>query len=67
MDKLNAAVKAAGFDPDALDLPLLAGALLQIKQWADNEAHLSGLKRQSICPGLRETGNRLFASKQSGS
>ena len=56
VEKMTTAMQVAGFDADTIDLPLLVGALAQIKRWAESEPHLLALGKQSLCEGMRKAG-----------
>jgi hypothetical protein len=58
--KMETAMQVAGFDTANIDLPLLVGALLRIKQWAESEHHLTALGKQSFCDEMRKAGNKLL-------
>ena len=63
INKITTAMEAANFNPDAIDLPLLVGALAQIKHWTESEPHLLALGKQSLCEGMRQAGNKLLEGK----
>lgn len=63
IDKITTAMHAANFNPDAIDLPLLVGALAQIKHWAESEPHLLALGKKSLCDSMRSSGNKLLEGK----
>lgn len=60
IEKMTNAMQVASFDADTIDLPLLVGALAQIKHWAESEPHLLALGKQSLCDGMRKAGNKLL-------
>lgn len=53
-------MRVAGFDTANIDLPLLVGALLRIKQWSESEPHLLALGKRSLCDEMRKAGNQLL-------
>lgn len=59
-EKMETAMQVTGFDTANIDLPLLVGALLHVKQWAENEHHLTARKKQSFCDEMRKAGNKLL-------
>lgn len=63
MNKMTTAMEVVGFDAETIDLALLVGALAQIKHWAEMEPHLLALGKQSLCDGMRKTGNKLLENQ----
>lgn len=59
-EKMETAMRVAGFDPANIDLPLLVGALLRIKQWTESESHLLALGKRSLCDEMRKAGKQLL-------
>jgi hypothetical protein len=59
-EKMATAMRVAGFDTANIDLPLLVGALLRIKQWTESEPHLLALGKRSLCDEMRKAGNQLL-------
>jgi len=58
MKNLEIAAKIAGLDPEKIDLALLVGGLMTLKQWADKEKHLAALGKESMCEEWRKKGQK---------
>lgn len=59
-EKITTAIEISELDQTEIDLPLLIGSLLKIKEWANKEKHLKALGKISICDELRKTGNKVL-------